>query len=75
MCNVNQEKTIEIMEKMAGEYNEYSVDQGAQNVGFARELERMQKLFRELQAEFLVSMEEKRYNNEVILKGAGMKAS
>lgn len=71
--NANQEKTVELMEEVARQYNEYSIDQGAQNLGFARELERTQTLFRELQAEFLLAMEEKRVNNEVILKGAKFK--
>ena len=43
------------------------------NQGFARELERVTLLFRELQAEFLITMEEKRKNTEFFLKGADMK--
>ena len=54
-------------------FREDSIDKGSANEGYARELERSQHLFRDLQTEFLIAMEEKRQGNEILLRGAKIK--
>jgi len=50
----------QLLENMSKKYKEDIIELKAHTEGYARELERVQILFRELQTEFLVTLEEKR---------------
>ena len=62
------------IDKISLKYKEDIIDIKSSNQGFARELERVQIIFRELQTEFLYTLEEKRMGNDMMLRGAKLKA-
>jgi len=66
----NHKETNDHLDRIALKYQEDITDVKASGEGLARELERQQALFRELQSEFLHQLEEKRINNETLLRGA-----
>jgi hypothetical protein len=61
------------IDRISLKYQEDIIDLKGSNQGFARELERVQIIFRELQTEFLYTLEEKRISNETLLRGAKLK--
>ena len=74
-CDTNHMKLTEHVNRIALKFAETTVDLKAASDGFAREIERVQLLFRELQQEFLTQLEEKRQHNEALLRGAGIEES
>lgn len=63
-CVDHNSITNDHIDRITLKYKEDLVNFHSQSEGFARELERVSILFRELQTEFLVTLEEKRTNNE-----------
>ena len=74
-CDSNHMKMTEHSNKIALKFAETTVDLTGASDGFAREIERMQVIFRELQTEFVTQLEEKRQHNEALLRGAGIEES
>ena len=72
-CKDNTSSTNDHLDQIALNYKEDIVDIKALSDGFSRELERMQILFRELQSEFLVTLEDKRQGNETLMRGLDVK--
>ena len=71
-CDSNHNHFTNHLDKISLKFAENTVDLTACSEGFQREIERVQVLFRELQQEFLLGLEEKRVHNETLLRGAGV---
>ena len=65
--------TREHVDNLTLHYREDIINLKQLSSNLARELERMNTLFRELQTEFMVTLEEKRTDNEILLKGLDLK--
>lgn len=61
-----------LYEELATNYQSDVIDFRTQTEGFARELERVQILFRQLQQEFTVGLENYRQTQEEIMRAAGL---
>jgi len=72
-CKDNTKDLHDHIDRISLKYQEDLVDLKSSSEGFARELERVQILFRELQTEFLVTLEEKRTHNEQLLHGVKLR--
>ena len=72
-CDHNHLNLSAHIDRISLKYAENTVDLTSCSEGFQREIERVQILFRELQAEFLTTLEEKRTQNVALLKGTGVK--
>jgi len=72
-CKERAASTSDHVDEITLHYKEDIIDLKQLSGNFARELERMNILFRELQTEFMVTLEEKRTHNETLLKGMDMK--
>lgn len=71
-CDDNHTKFKQALDRVTLKFAENTVDLSAASEGFQREIERVQILFRELQQEFILGLEEKRIHNETLLRGAGV---
>jgi hypothetical protein len=65
--------TREHVDDLTLHYREDIINLKQLSANLARELERINTLFRELQTEFMVTLEEKRTDNETLLKGLDLK--
>ena len=71
-CDNNHNKFSNHVDHISLKFAETTVDLSSANEGFQREVERANILFRELQQEFIQTLEEKRKHNEALLRGAGI---
>lgn len=71
-CRETNAKNKDHIDHLTLHYKEDIIDLKVLSQGFARELDRVNVLFRELQTEFLVTLEEKRTHNEQLLGGIGL---
>lgn len=74
-CDGNHTKMSGHIDRISLKFAENTVDLQAAGEGFQREIERVQIIFRELQGEFLTTLEEKRAQNESLLRAGGVKDS
>lgn len=72
LISEHHDSTNAHIDQITLQYKENVTDLTSASEGFSREINRVNALFKELQKEFLLNLEEKRVNNETVLKGLNL---
>ena len=71
-CNENHIKLGQHIDRVSLKFAENTVDLTSASEGFQREIERVQTIFRDLASEYMTTLEEKKQQNDTMLRGAGL---